>query len=109
MAELTYVVALEKSPKGSDILRVKFGAESHNGPKVRDAKAQIDALIDEGAFDSVGVLFVNGPASLPVAMTLAHGVSHVVEVVACFDPKPNHYVVSVAHGSEYAVGDVIEV
>jgi CRISPR-associated protein Csx3 len=108
MAELTYVVKLEKSEKDNHVLRIKFGTESHNGPKVRDAKAQLDALLNAGAFDTVSEVFVNGPASLPVAMTIAHSVSHVVEVVACYDPKVNHYVVSVAHGGKYTAGDVIE-
>lgn len=52
-------------------------------------------------------LLINGPASLPVAMTLAHKYAHVVPMVACFDPKLNGYVVSITHDPEYPLGTLV--
>jgi CRISPR-associated protein Csx3 len=54
------------------------------------------------------VIRVNGPASLPVAMVLAHKLAHLYQAVACFDPKLGKYVVAIAHGDKYAVGDLVE-
>ena len=50
---------------------------------------------------------VNGPASLPVAMVLAHKLGHLFGAVACFDPKLGKYVVSIAHGGTYTVGQLV--
>ncbi len=103
MAELTYVI----TKTAPDMLTVKFGAESQNDRKVVDAKTQLDALIASGDLAGGEVIKVNGPASLPVAMTIAHALGHLYQAVACYDPKPNHYVVAIAHGGKYAVGDTI--
>lgn len=102
MAELTFLVKFEPP----DLLIVGFGAESHNDRKVMDAKAQLDALAEAGELRGE-LIKINGPASLPVAMTIAHALGHRYQAVACYDPKPGHYVVAVAHGGKYAVGDVI--
>lgn len=100
---LTYIV--EKI--ANDTLKVGFGADSTNGPKVVDCKKQLDDMIASGELSGGEVMKVNGPASLPVAMTLAHGLGHLYSAVACFDPKEKHYVVAIAHGDRYEVGDVI--
>lgn len=93
------------SGRPATFLKVKFGEESHNDRKVIDADEQLTKL-DEAGLGGELVL-VNGPASLPVAMTIAHHLAHRFGAVACFDPKPNHYVVAIAHGGERKVGDVI--
>ncbi|HEY4493820.1 MAG TPA: CRISPR-associated protein Csx3 [Candidatus Paceibacterota bacterium] len=100
---LTYIV----TKTADDMLTVRFGAESQNGPKVVDCKAQLDALAASGELLGGGLMKVNGPASLPVAMTIAHALGHLYEAVACYDPKPNHFVVAIAHGGKYAVGDIL--
>jgi len=51
---------------------------------------------------------INGPASLPVAMAIAHAIAHLYEVVGVFDPKLGKYVVAVSHGNEYRPGDLID-
>ena len=103
MSDLTYIV----TKTAPDILTVKFGAESQNDRKVIDCKAQLDQMIESGELMGGGIMKVNGPASLPVAMVIAHALGHIFEAVACYDPKPNHYVVVIAHGGKYAVGDMI--
>jgi len=99
---LTYNV--EKT--ATDMLKVSFGAESENDRKVVDAKTQLDALAEAGELQGE-LIKINGPASLPVAMTIAHAVAHTFGAVACFDPKVGGYIVAIAHGGKYAVGDVI--
>ena len=55
------------------------------------------------------LLVINGPASLPIAMFLAHMVGHSFGAVACFDPKLSGYVVAISHDPDYAIGDVIQI
>ena len=92
------------------ILRVGFGAPSHNGQIVKDAAARLDDMIKTGELSGGGLLKVNGPASPPVAMALAHKLAHLFEAVACFDPKLNKYVVAISHSPkpELVVGNLIE-
>lgn len=52
-------------------------------------------------------LHFNGPASLPVAMALAHAVAHKFGYVACFDPKLSGYVVAISHTPEVRPGQLI--
>ncbi|MFH2019012.1 MAG: CRISPR-associated protein Csx3 [bacterium] len=106
MAELTYIVTLEKTEEG-DLLKIRFGADSQNDKKVVDAQAQLEALVESVDLGGGEVIRVNGPASLPVAMTIAHAVGHIYQAVACNDPKVNGNVVAIAHGDKYAVGQTI--
>jgi len=100
----TYIIEMPEEGK----MVVKFGVESNNDQKVIDAEAQLDALDKEGRLKGE-LLTINGPASLPVAMTIAHKVAHRFGAIACFDPKVNVYVVCIAHGGKYALGQTIPV
>ena len=91
----------------TNILKIAFGEPSQNDQIVRDASSRVAEMLESGELPTGGVLRINGPASLPVAFVLAHAVAHVFEAIGCFDPKLNKYVVCIAHGSEYAVGDLI--
>ena len=55
------------------------------------------------------VVLVNGPASLPVAMTLAHTFGHVCRAIACYDPKLGAYVVAISHDPNLELGQLITV
>lgn len=90
------------------ILRIGFGEPAQNDQIVRDAEALVNELVSSGQLGGGEVIRVNGPASLPVAMVLAHGLAHLYQAVACFDPKMSKYVVSIAHGDHYSVGDLID-
>jgi len=90
------------------VLKVGFGSPAQNDQIVKDAEAGIDALVNSGELGGGEVIRVNGPASLPVAMVLAHKLAHLYQAVACFDPKLSKYVVAIAHGDKYAVGDLID-
>lgn len=90
------------------ILKVGFGSPAQNDQIVKDAKARLDEMVAKGELTGGKVIKINGPASLPVAVAIAHAVNHLYETVAVFDPKLGKYVVSVSHGAEYAPGDLID-
>jgi len=102
--QLTYKVELRKQTDRFDLVKISFGAESGNGPKVIDATREFESLNLKGG----ELVAVNGPASLPVAMALAHRLSHLYSAVACFDPKEGAYIVAVAHGGDYQPGQAIK-
>jgi len=99
----TYKIALE-----GDVLRVGFGDPAQNDQIVKDAVARLNEMVADGTLSGGSVVRVNGPASLPVAMAIAHAIAHLYEVVACFDPKLAKYVVAVSHGGDHKVGDLID-
>ena len=39
---------------------------------------------------------------------LAHKLNHLYQAVAVYDPKLSKYVVAIAHGGRYSVGDLVE-
>ncbi len=94
-------------PQGADLLRVGFADPAQNDQIVRDAAQRLAELVETGALAGGELVLVNGPASLPVACVLAHAVGHLYAAVGVFDPKMAGYVVAIAHGGQYAVGDVI--
>ena len=91
-----------------EVLKVGFGEPAQNDQIVKDAVERLDEMVSTGELAGGPVLKINGPASLPVAIAIAHAVSHLYEVVAVFDPKLGKYVVSVSHGNEHQPGDVID-
>lgn len=100
----TYKVNLEKN----DILRIGFGDPAQNDQIVRDAESRLDEMIAAGELTGGELIKVNGPASLPVAMLISHKLCHLYGAVACFDPKLSKYVVAIAHGGKYQVGQLID-
>lgn len=120
------VNALEKAPEGKVItvtdttktysiikqdettLRIGFGIPAQNDKIVRDANAILEMLVKKEELKGGEIIKINGPATLPVAMVIAHALGHLYGAVACFDPKMGKYVVSIAHGGIYRVGDLIE-
>jgi CRISPR-associated protein Csx3 len=100
----TYNISLESD----GVLRIGFGQPAQNDQIVKDAPTRLAEMIKSEAIVGGEVIRVNGPASLPVAMTLAHSLGHLYQAVACYDPKLSRYVVAIAHGDKYKVGDLIE-
>ncbi|MEI6238153.1 MAG: CRISPR-associated protein Csx3 [bacterium] len=90
------------------ILKVGFGSPAQNDHLVKDAKSRLDEMVASKELTGGPVIKINGPASLPVAMVLTHGLAHLYEVVAGFDPKLGKYVVATSHGSTHQVGDLID-
>jgi CRISPR-associated protein Csx3 len=85
-------------------LKIGFGDPAQNDQICRDAEVILQALSLTGG----KVVKINGPASLPVSVVIAHHVAHLFEAVAVFDPKLSKYVISVSHGGPYKVGDLID-
>lgn len=100
----TYIIRVDENK----ILRIGFAKPAHNDQIVQDATMQLDKLIKEGDISGGEVIRINGPASLPVAMAVAHALGHLYQAVACFDPKLSKYVVSIAHGDKFKIGDLID-
>lgn len=90
------------------VMKVGFGEPSQNDEIVRAAVARLNEMTESGELSGGEIVKINGPASLPVAVAIAHGVNHMFETVAVFDPKLGKYVVSVTHGTEYKPGDLID-
>ena len=80
------------------------------GPDLADnsviVPAALEAVTKLGLTGGHGVHF-NGPASLPVAMALAHAVGHKFGYVAYFDPKLSGYVVAISHDPQFRPGQLI--
>ena len=105
-SEATYTIIRE----ADGILRIAFGKPSSNDQIVKDTIARLAEMTKTGELSGGGLLKVNGPASLPVAMVLGHKLSHLFEAIACFDPKLNKYVVVISHtpNPEFAVGNLLD-
>lgn len=100
---MTYNINLSEN-----VLKVGFGEPAQNNQIVKDAVKRLDDMIKTGELAGGKMIKINGPASLPVAVAIAHAISHRYETVAVFDPKLGKYVVSVTHGTEYIPGDLVD-
>lgn len=92
--------------ENNNTLKIGFAEPAQNDAIVRDAAARLSEL--EPELIGGELIKVNGPASLPVAMVIAHALGHKYAAVACFDPKLGKYVVAIAHGGRYQVGDLVD-
>jgi hypothetical protein len=106
MAEATETYAIVKQDETT--LRIGFGIPAQNDKIVRDAHAILEIMVKNGELAGGEIIKINGPATLPVAMVIAHALGHLYGAVACFDPKMGKYVVSIAHGGLYQIGDLIK-
>lgn len=89
------------------VLRVGFNPAkpADNDKIVVDAAAAAEALKDKVMGS---LLLINGPASLPVAMTISHAFAHLVPAIAGWDPKLKAYVVAITHSPAYRLGQIIQ-
>lgn len=101
-------MATYKIELSGDVLKVGFGEPAQNDAIVRDAAERLAELALDGTLSGGPIIKINGPASLPVAVVLAHGLSHLYGAVAVFDPKLGKYVVSTTHNPAYRVGDLVD-
>jgi len=97
-----------KIEKNGDVLKVGFGTPAQNDEIVRGAVARLAEMTASGELAGGKIIKINGPASLPVAIAIAHAVAHLYEVVGVFDPKMAKYVVAVSHGGNVKPGDLID-
>ena len=99
-----YSATIRSQAAGVTTVAVGFGPDAADN--TRTVPAAVEAMGGLGLVGGRGLHF-NGPASLPVAMTLAHAVAHKFGYVACFDPKLSGYVVAISHDPEVRVGQLI--
>lgn len=99
----TFVIDIEH-----EVLNIGFGEPAQNDQIVSDAEQRIKELISTGKIPGGALIKINGPATLPVGMVIAHNLAHLYQAVACYDPKLSKYVVAIAHGDQYQAGDLID-
>jgi CRISPR-associated protein Csx3 len=102
---MKYNINFEKVDNVVTRAQIGFGDPGTNGEiltELSEREGDLKRAVGYGK-----LLVVNGPASLPVAMFIAHLVGHNFGAVACFDPKMAGYVVAISHDPDYAIGDVI--
>jgi CRISPR-associated protein Csx3 len=98
----SYNISARQLDAGVTLLKVSFGEPADNTAIVIDAvKALAECELSGGK-----TVLIHGPASLPAAMAICHGVVHLFAEVACFDPKLQGFVVAVTHGGR-PVGTLI--
>ncbi len=97
----SYNISAQPSEAGL-VLKLSFGEPAQNDVIVKDAVAALQALELQGG----KTVLLNGPASLPVAVAIAHEIGHLFAEVAVYDPKLGSYVVSISHGGR-PVGSLI--
>lgn len=89
------------------VLKVNFGQPAQNDQIVRDAASRLTEMASE--LTGGTLLKINGPASIPVAFVLAHGLAHLYGAIAIYEPKLNgKYVVCITHNPTYKIGDLID-
>lgn len=98
-----YKIAIDE-----EVMRVGFGKLASNDVIVRDVVESLQDLKAEKILSGGPILKINGAASLPVAVAIAHEVTHLYGAVAVFDPKLQMYCVAVSHFPAYEVGDLID-
>jgi CRISPR-associated protein Csx3 len=106
-----------------EILRVGFNrALPADGDRiVKDAMEVLQQAIDRGEITGGKLILIDGAHSLAVAYCLSHKLGHLYQAVAVLDPKLGSkvvtmngslryksYIVTISHGQEYQVGDIIE-
>lgn len=89
------------------VLKIGFGTPAQNDVIVRDTDRQCCELVESGQVKGGELLRINGPASLPVAMVIAHRFGHLFGAIACFDPKLAAYVIVITHTPKYGLGDIL--
>jgi CRISPR-associated protein Csx3 len=99
-----------------DVLRVHINrAVQVDGDQiVRDAKAQLQQLIDSGQLSGGKLLKINGRSTVLASFVMALELAHLYGAIAVFDPKLgtpelDRYIVTISHTPDYQVGDTIDV
>jgi hypothetical protein len=98
---------IERQPlAAADVYRIGFADPASNDDIVKEVARLLDDVVTDDVGGSLALL--NGPASLPVAVQLAHALLHRYSAIGVFDPKLQQYVVAVSHGSGYTPGQLID-
>lgn len=99
-----YYINIDKCQNGDIILKLSFGEPAENDRIVRDAIKCLDELNISGG----KIIRLNGPTTVPVGVAITHHLTHKFSYIGLCDPKLKKYVIVVAHGPEYKLGDLID-
>ncbi len=109
MTEITIMGTYNITVESDNVLRLGFGdTPANNDVLVTEAERIISELIQDGEMKGGEIIKLNGPATLPIAFVLAHKLNHLYQAVAVYDPKLSKYVVAIAHGGKYRLGDLVD-
>lgn len=80
---------------------------------VRDTAIQIEKLLESGRLKGK-FLKISGRASILASFVIASKIAHCYGAIALFEPKEgdtniDRYIVAISHGTDYRVGDVLNV
>jgi len=99
-----------------DVLRVQINhAIQVDGDQiVRDAKVQLQQLIDSGQLPGGKLLKVNGRSTVLASFVMARELAHLYSAIAIFDPKLgapglDRYIITISHTPDYQVGNTIDI
>ena len=99
-----------------DVLRVQINpAVQVDGDQiVRDAKAQLQHVVESGQLPRGNLLKINGRSTVLASFVMALELAHFYGAIAVFDPKlgavgSDRYVVTISHAQDYQVGDTVDV
>ena len=92
-----------KIERTGDTLNIDFGETAGTNVEI---VTEVGETLQQIDLTGGGTLKINGRASLPVGMQIAHAVGHLFTEIACFDPKLDAYVVVISHGGS-PVGSLI--
>jgi CRISPR-associated protein Csx3 len=99
-----YHAGITAQSDGVTTLTIGFGEPASNERIVPDA---IESVAQLGLKGGKG-LKIDGPASIPVAMAIAHAVGHIFGFVACYDPKLSQFVVAISHDPAVQPGHLLD-
>ena len=93
--------------KETGILTIGFNPEmpASNDVITKDANTLAKEISSQVA--GTKLLKITGAASLPVAMLISHAFCHLVQAIACIDPKLGQFVVCVSHAADHKIGDLV--
>ena len=90
------------------IAKIKNGTEVDGDQILRDAKAQLEGLINSGKLPGGNQLLkINGRSTVLAGFLIASQLAHRYSALAVFDPKLEKYVVTVSHSPDYQIGRVL--
>ncbi|HIK29882.1 MAG TPA: hypothetical protein IGS17_00505 [Oscillatoriales cyanobacterium M59_W2019_021] len=93
-----------------DILRVGFNKEilAQGDRIVRDAEAQLEALMEAGHLNGGKLIKIDGKMSLLVSYVLGHKLSHLYGAIAISDPRLEAYIVVKSDTPDYPLASRID-
>ena len=90
------------------IAKIKNGKEVDGDQILRDAKAQLEGLINSGKLPRGNrLLKIDGRSTVLAGFLIADRLAHRYSSLAVFDPKLGKYVVTISHSQDYQIGQVL--